>query len=142
MMSNRDKILQLYFDEKLNQTEIAKILNISNNAVSKALKADHKYQEEKNNRKQLNKIKRNKDIQRRVEKKRKQTNSSDIQIIKKMHEQASLELSGGTKPISNRAFRNWNSSVYKYNSRNQSYELKKGINAGADVPKRINWRAF
>ena len=142
MMSNRDKILQLYFDEKLNQTEIAKILNISNNAVSKVLKADHKYQEEKNNRKQLNKIKRNKDIQGRVEKKRKQTNSSDIQIIKKMHEQASLELSGGTKPISNRAFRNWNSSVYKYNSRNQSYELKKGINAGADVPKRINWRAF
>lgn len=142
MMSNRDKILQLYFDEKLNQTEIAKILNISNNAVSKVLKADPKYQEEKNNRKQLNKIKRNKDIQRRVEKKRKQTNSSDIQIIKKMHEQASLELSGGTKPISNRAFRNWNSSVYKYNSRNQSYELKKGINAGADVPKRINWRAF
>lgn len=142
MMSNRNKILQLYFDEKLNQTEIAKILNISNNAVSKVLKADPKYQEEKNNRKQLNKIKRNKDIQRRVEKKRKQTNSSDIQIIKKMHEQASLELSGGTKPISNRAFRNWNSSVYKYNSRNQSYELKKGINAGADVPKRINWRAF
>lgn len=142
MMSNRNKILQLYFDEKLNQTEIAKILNISNNAVSKVLKADPKYQEEKNNRKQLNKIKRNKDIQRRVEKKRKQTNSSDIQIIKKMHEQASLELSGGTKTISNRAFRNWNSSVYKYNSRNQSYELKKGINAGADVPKRINWRAF
>ena len=142
MMSNRNKILQLYFDEKLNQTEIAKILNISNNAVSKVLKADPKYQEEKNNRKQLNKVKRNKDIQRRVEKKRKQTNSSDIQIIKKMHEQASLELSGGTKPISNRAFRNWNSSVYKYNSRNQSYELKKGINAGADVPKRINWRAF
>jgi len=142
MMSNRNKILQLYFDEKLNQTEIAKILNISNNAVSKVLKADPKYQEEKNNRKQLNKIKRNKDIQRRVEKKRKQTNSSDIQIIKKMHEQASLELSGRTNPISNRAFRNWNSSVYKYNSRNQSYELKKGINAGADVPKRINWRAF
>ena len=142
MMSNRNKILQLYFDEKLNQTEIAKILNISNNAVSKVLKADPKYQEEKNNRKQLNKVKRNKDIQRRVEKKRKQTNSSDIQIIKKMHEQASLELSGGTKPISNRAFRNWNSSIYKYNSRNQSYELKKGINAGADVPKRINWRAF
>ena len=29
MMSDRNKILQLYFDEKLNQTEIAKILNIS-----------------------------------------------------------------------------------------------------------------
>lgn len=140
MMSNRNKILQLYFDEKLNQTEIAKMLNISNNAVSKVLKAEPRYQEEKNNRKKLNKIKRNKDIQRRVEKKRRQTNSSDIQAIKRMHEQASLELSGGKKAMSNRAFRNWNSSAYKYNKKNKSYELIKGITAGADVPKRINWK--
>lgn len=142
MMSNRNKILQLYFDEKLNQTEIAKILNISNNAVSKVLKEEPRYQEEKNNRKQLNKIKRNKDIQRRVEKKRRQTNSSDIQAIKRMHEQASLELSGGKKTMSNRAFRDWNSSAYKYNKKNKSYELIKGITAGADVPKRINWTTF
>lgn len=140
MMSNRNKILQLYFDKKLNQTEIAKMLNISNNAVSKVLKAEPRYQEEKNNRKQLNKIKRNKDIQRRVEKKRRQTNSSDIQAIKRMHEQASLELSGGKKTMSNRAFRDWNSSAYKYNKKNKSYELRKGITAGADVPKRINWK--
>lgn len=142
MMSNRNKILQLYFDEKLNQTEIAKILNISNNAVSKVLKEEPRYQEEKNNRKKLNKIKRNKDIQRRVEKKRRQTNSSDIQAIKRMHEQASLELSGGKKTMSNRAFRDWNSSAYKYNKKNKSYELIKGITAGADVPKRINWTTF
>lgn len=142
MMSNRNKILQLYFDEKLNQTEIAKMLNISNNAVSKVLKAEPRYQEEKNNRKKLNKIKRNKDIQRRVEKKRRQTNSSDIQAIKRMHEQASLELSGGKKTMSNRAFRDWNSSAYKYNKKNKSYELIKGITAGADVPKRINWTTF
>lgn len=140
MMSNRNKILQLYFDEKLNQTEIAKMLNISNNAVSKVLKEEPRYQEEKNNRKKLNKIKRNKDIQRRVEKKRRQTNSSDIQAIKRMHEQASLELSGGKKTMSNRAFRDWNSSAYKYNKKNKSYELIKGITAGADVPKRINWK--
>ena len=56
-----------------------------------------------------------------------------------MHEQASMELSGGKRPMSNRAFRDWNSSIYKYNNKNRSYELKKGITAGADVPKRINW---
>ena len=69
-------------------------------------------------------------------------NTSDIQILKKMHEQASLELSGGKKTISNRAFRDWNTSAYKYNNKNKCYELKKGINTGADAPKRIKWTAF
>ena len=62
--------------------------------------------------------------------------------MKKMHEQASLELSGGKKTISNRAFRDWNTSAYKYNNKNKCYELKKGINTGADAPKRIKWTAF
>lgn len=51
-----------------------------------------------------------------------------------------MELSGGRKTISNRAFRNWNSSIYKYNEKNQSYQLKSGINVGADVPKTIKWK--
>ena len=56
-----------------------------------------------------------------------------------MHEQARRELSGGNRPISNRAFRNWNTSIYKFNEKSSSYVLKKGINVGADVPKRIKW---
>lgn len=35
-------------------------------------------------------------------------------ILKIMHDQASKELSTGKK-ISNKAFRDWNSSIYKYN---------------------------
>ena len=62
----------------------------------------------------------------------------DYAILKQAHEQASRELSGGRKPISNRAFRDWNPS--KYNEKSKSYVLRKGINVGADVPKRINWK--
>ena len=58
-----------------------------------------------------------------------------------MHIQASRELSGG-KNISNRAFRNWNSSIYKYNDKTKSYYLKKGIVTGFDVPKKINWKSY
>ena len=123
------------------QKDIANKVNIAESTVCRIIKKDQRYMEEKENRKRLNKIKRNKDIQRRVEGNRK-NNSSDIQILKKMHEQASLELSGGNKPISNRAFRDWNTSAYKYNYKNKCYELKKGINAGADAPKRIKWTAF
>lgn len=137
-----EQVIYLYFTEKMLQKDISEKLNISKSTICRIIKKDERYIEEKNNRKRLNKIKHNKDIQRRVENKRKQASGSDIQILKKMHEQASLELSGGKRPMSNRAFRDWNSSAYKYNSKNKSYELRKGITAGADVPKRINWTAF
>lgn len=136
-----EEVIYLYFIKKMLQKDIAKKVNISESTVCRIIKKDQRYIQEKENRKRLNKIKRNKDIQRRVEGNRKK-NSSDIQILKKMHEQASLELSGGNKPISNRAFRDWNTSAYKYNYKNKCYELKKGINAGADAPKRIKWTAF
>ena len=140
MESNKNKILELYFKKKLKQIEIAEILNISNNAVSKVLKKDTRFLKEKNYRKQLNKIRHNKEIQKRVEEKRKAKNNSDYQILKKMHEQASRELSGGRKPISNRAFRDWNTSIYRYNEKSKTYVLRKEINAGADVPNRISWK--
>ena len=60
--------------------------------------------------------------------------------LKQAHMQATAELSGGRKSISNRAFRDWNSSIYKYNEKNQSYKLKSGINVGVDVPKIIKWK--
>ena len=137
-----EKVIYLYFIKKMLQKDIAKELNISRSTVCRVIRKDQRYMQEKENRKRLNKIKRYKDIQRRVEVKRKKVNTSDIQILKKMHEQASLELSGGKKPISNRAFRDWNTSVYKYNNKNKCYEFKKGINTGADVPKRIKWTVF
>ena len=59
-----------------------------------------------------------------------------------MHIQASIELSDGRKEISNRAFRDWNSSIYKYDKKGKSYVLKKEIITGIDVPKRIKWIAF
>ena len=137
-----EKVLYLYFTKKMLQKDIAKELDVSKSMVCRIIKRDARCIEEKNNRKQTNKIRHNKDIQRRVESKRKKSNASDIQILKKMHNQASYELSGGRKPINNRAFRNWNSSIYEYNYRKNSYDLKKGINAGADVPKSIKWSIY
>lgn len=138
----KEEIIYLYFTEKMLQKDIAKKLNISKSSICRIIKNDERYLEEKNNRKQLNKIKHNKDIQRRVESKRRQKSTIDIQILNKMHDQASLELSGGRKPINNRAYRDWNTSAYKYNDKNKSYELRKEINAGADIPKRIKWTTF
>ena len=51
--------------------------------------------------------------------KRTKKGTDDYAVLKEMHQQASRELSGGTKPISNRAFRNWNTSIYRYNDKSK-----------------------
>lgn len=140
MSNNKDLILKLYYIEKLRVVDISKELGISKSAVTQVLKRDEKYIKEKELRKKQNKVKHNKQIQKWVENKRREKDLSDFQILKVMHEQASRELSGGNRPISNRAFRNWNTSIYKFNEKSSSYVLKKGINVGADVPRRINWK--
>ena len=141
-MIDKNRILVLYYDERLKQKEIAKKLNISKSIVSRTVKKDSRYESEKELRKVQNKKKHNKQIQNRVEEKRriqKHKNAMDDLILKAMHYQASSELSQGKKSISNRAYRDWNTSAYKYNSKTKSYHLRKEINAGADVPKKIKW---
>ena len=139
MSNNRDLILKLYFTDKLRVVDISKQLEISKSAVTQVLQQDEKYIYEKEVRKKQNKINHNREIQKRVENKRNEKSSSDFQILKIMHEQASLELSGGKKTISNRAYRDWNPSIYKYNEKCKCYMLKSGIKVGADVPKKIKW---
>lgn len=60
-------------------------------------------------------------------------------MLKQQHIQATQELSGGNSTISNRAFRKWNSSIYRYNSKSKTYNLIKGINVSKDVPRKIDW---
>ena len=143
MKSNKEEILRLYFEEKLKQVEISKILRISNNAVSKVVKNDIRYKSEKENRKQLNKKKHNKKIQSIVESNRKmikEKNENDFYILKNMHDQACMELSGGKRAISDIAYRNWNKSAYKFNKKKDTYVLRKELTAGTDVPNRISWK--
>ena len=145
MESNKNEILRLYFEEKLKQVEIAERLKISANAVSKTLKKDERFLREKDIRKQINKRNRNKKIKNYVETKRKikkEKDDMDYMGVKAKHEQASLELSGGRKPISNKEYRDWNTSAYEYNEKTKSYNLKKGLNAGVDIPKKIKWTIF
>ena len=125
-------------NEKLSQVEIAKDLNISKSTVSRIVSKDIRYQKEKADRKNRNKIKNKAFTINYINEKRKQKNiDTDYAILKELHEQATRELSGGKMPIGNRAFRDRNSSIYRYNKKRKSYILKKEINVGADVPKTI-----
>lgn len=133
-------IIEKYFEEKKSQTEISIELNVSKSKVSRVVRKDSRYLSEKEERKNKNKKKNIEFTKKYITLKRKQKGIDlEYALLRQAHEQASKELSGGRKPINNRAFRDWNPSIYKYNQRSKSYVLKKGINVGADVPRKIKW---
>lgn len=50
-MKKQERIKELYFDEKYSQKEIASMLNLSSQYVSKVLLQDSRYKKEKERRK-------------------------------------------------------------------------------------------
>lgn len=140
----KDLVLDLYFNKKMKQVEIANLMNIAKSTVSKILSKDRRFAMEKQERKSINKKKHNKDIQIRVEKKRKETqfkNAADDLILKKIHDQDSLEMSKRSQ-LSNENYRKWNYSAYKYNPSKTRFEFDENLGRSYDVPKYIKAKTF
>ena len=138
-MNIKEQVLNLYFIEHKKQKEIAEKLNISKYTVSRIVTKDARYINEKEERKKQSTINnKNKTIEY-IYSKREQKRVDEYDSMRKMHTQVVMELSERNKPMNNKVYRDWNPSIYKYNEKSKSYVLKKGINVGADVPKRIKW---
>lgn len=138
-MVEKEKILNLYFNNKLKQKDIAEMLHISKYAVSRVLTKDDRYIYEKEERKRINKEKHQKETIKIINKKRKDESLNDL-IMKRIHDQASIELSG-RRTINNRAFRNWNKSIYEFHIETKEYRLKEDMKDKVSyaVPKEIKW---
>lgn len=119
----KEKIISSYYLEHLKVKEISEQLDISSAYVTKIIKQDSRYAEEKQNRldisKQKRRIDKNKYIKNWREKKRIEDN---YQAIKKQHEIASIELSK-SKHLSNENYRRWNNSAYINNPSKHRYEF-------------------
>ena len=140
----KDEILDLFFNKKMKQKDIAELLNIAKSTVSKVVSKDSRFIAEKSLRKANNKVKRNKDIQRRVEQNRKKVqfkNNSDDLILKQMHSQASMELSKRSH-LSNENYRKWNKTAYNYNPSKKRFEFDENLGRSYDVPKYIKAKIF
>lgn len=139
-MDIKEEILDLYFNEKMKQKDIANILKISKYKVSRTASKHIDYQKEKEDRKRTNYNKHKKETKKLIYQKRANQQIENI-IIRLQHVQASRELSSNMQ-ISNRAFKKCNSSIYRYNPKTKTYKLKSGINVTYDVPKSINWKGL
>lgn len=137
-----DEILKRYFKDKMRQIDIAIELNISKYKVSRVVTKDSRYNKEKERRKLSSEQKhKEKTIDYIKSKRRTKIQDEVYQQLQQLHRQASQELSG-RKTISNIAYRNWNTSAYKYNDKTKSYHLRNGIIAGFDVPRKIKWKNY
>ena len=134
----KERILDLFFNEHLKQVEIAKIVGVKKQYVSKIVKADSRYAEAKQNKIEENAIKRKeylKDYYKTYKRPKQEDNS--YEQLKAQQLQDSLELSYSSGNINDYAFAKWNISAYHRNKQG-NLVLNKGLNVGFDVPRTIN----
>ncbi len=134
-MSNKEKIIHLFYTKHLKPVDIALQLDISNSYVTKIIKKDSRYHKEKTQRKQQNKIKHKEQTIDYIRKKQK-SNKDSYEALKYQLEKDAEELSYYFD-ISNRSFRKFNASAYKYNSKRKRFEIDRKLNVSIDIPKTV-----
>lgn len=137
-MEKKEQILDLFYNNHLKQTEIAEIVELSAQYISKVVKKDSRYEQEKAYRKKLSKENRQsylKDFFKNY-KRPKKDDDSYMQLQAQL-KQDSLELSFAGGFISDYDFAKWNPNSYK-GDKNGNLKLVKGLKVGSDVPRTIN----
>lgn len=142
-MTKKEMIIISYYEEGLNTITISKNLNVSKQYVSKIIRTDSRYSDEKNKRKEESAIRQKQRNIQCIIKNRKTKKSINERLegfMQSQHFQASGELSA-KRTINNRAFKKWNSSIYDYHSRTNEFRLKKEFKEKTSyaVPKKIKW---
>jgi len=137
---SKENILNLFYIEHLKVKEISAIVNTSSAYITKIIKQDTRYMQEKEYRKSISndkrKVAQNNFVKNKRENKKIEDNYSIVQF---QHEQATRELSKA-KHLSNESYRKWNYSAYKYNPSKKRYEFNDTLGRSYDVPKYIKER--
>ena len=137
-MSNKEKILDLYYNQHIKQNEIAKIVDTTTQYVSKVVRTDKRNIEEKEKRKKENSENRKIYLQeyfKTYNRPKKDDNSYEQMIAQQI--QDSMELSFSNSNISDYAFVKWNSSAYHTNNKG-NLVIDRKLKVGFDVPKSVN----
>ena len=127
----------MYYNEHDKPINIAKELNVNPSYITKIIKNDIRYIQEKEYRAEISKE--NRKIAKRewIRNKRQSENDKQLyEFVKQQHIEASKELSYSSE-MSDLAYRKWNSSAYHRNCKG-NLVIDRKLKVGADVPKSIN----
>lgn len=140
MKELKEIIITLYYKDHLLVKDIAAQNNVTSAYVTKVIKTDLRYIQEKEYRKTISRNKRTIINRQNMKNKRETKRREDsYAIIKAKHEQASRELSKSNY-LTNENYRKWNSSAYKYNPSKRRYEFDEKLGRSYAVPKYIKER--
>lgn len=141
-MNNKDKILKMYYEEKIKQNDIATLLEISQSYISQIIKNDIRYnsfKEHKHKQSMQKKAEYNKAYLANYERPKQIDNSYQALQAQLARDAQALSYKNDNY-MSNLAFTKWNRSVYKYDKYSSDLVLDKSINVTKDVPKRVSNR--
>ena len=140
MENKKDKIIELFFINHLSVKKIADSVGTSSAYITKIVKTDERYIQEKQYRKEKSKEKRKQDKNNFMKNKREQKRIDDnYSFVQAQHDKATRELSK-SRYITNETYRKWNSSAYKYNPLKKRYEFDEKLGRASDIPKYIKER--
>ena len=140
MENKKDKIIELFFINHLSVKKIADSVGTSSAYITKIVKTDERYIQEKQYRKEKSKEKRKQDKNNFMRNKREQKRIDDnYSFVQAQHDKATRELSK-SRYITNETYRKWNSSAYKYNPLKKRYEFDEKLGRASDIPKYIKER--
>lgn len=140
MENKKELIIKLFFGQHLKVNEIAESVGTSSAYITKIIKVDPRYLEEKKNRKDISKGNRKIAQNSFMKNKREQKRIDDqYSIVQAQHNQDAMELSKRGR-MNNQTFRKWNSSAYNYKPSKHRYEFNEKFGRAADVPKYVKER--
>ena len=140
MENKKSIILELFFEKHFKVNEIAESIGTSSAYITKVIKADLRYSEEKQSRKDISKENRKIAQNNFMKNKREQKKIDDqYSSMQAQHNQDAMELSKRGH-MNNQTFRKWNSSAYEYNPSKHRYEFDEKLVRAADVPKYVKER--
>ncbi len=140
----KSKIIDMYFNQQKKPVEISKVLQIPKYTVTRVLQKDNRYSKEKQRRIEINKLNHTEKTKTYIKRHRLEQQfkaKNDDLVLKKLHNQASRELSQNKK-LSNMAYRNWNTSAYLFNEQKKRFEFRDELGRSRDVPKYIKINKF
>lgn len=140
-MSTKEEIINLYYEEKMTNKSISTKLNVSLPYITKIIKTDNRYANEKSRRKNESAIKQKRRNIECIKRKRNVLRNERINgIMELQHMQAVGELSG-RHTINNRAFKKWNASIYQYYDKTKEFRVKQELKSKTSyaIPKKIKW---
>lgn len=130
-----EEINRLFYEKHWKPTDIAKQIEVNKSYVTKVIQKDERYVDEKEKRKNESKERHKASKRNYINKKRqseKQEYEAMLVQINKDNEQLSKK-----KKLSDEEFAKWNRGMFEYDKNSSDLVIKKGINVGYNVPKRV-----